>query len=209
MKLREGIVEKVIIQSDYIYMVVRRVPVGTLMSNSETGNIKGELFGANGTPESMLSLAEVMIPTDINPSIASGSLEAYIGRQVPVLVDKDRPLIVLSNASSYSNSPRAISGSKIKELRALSRSGNINTSRYDIDAKEILDGILSEKWEDIQGKSAIITYDGIKNWSYLDDKDTSFTGSKLSKEKVMMKNYKEGVNVQRCFLPKILIGGRR
>lgn len=211
MKIREGIIEKIVLQSDYVYAIVRSIPVRVSFSNFETQGSEGELFGANGTPESMLSVAEILIPTDINPSTFSGSFDIYIGRRIPVLVDGSSPLLALINACAYSNSPRAVKGSIIKELRSVSRERKVNTSKYDLESKEILENILNEKWENIQSKSGVITYNDVRNWGYLDDKDLGFTGSKINKDKdqIMISNYKKGENAERCFLPKILIGGKR
>ena len=181
--LEMGTIEALSVQGDLLFAVVRRSGKMTRTEAGEDKEIIGDLFGnMHGVPEQMLSLAEVLIETDVNISLMPRSPKYLIGKQVLVEVDQSgNPLIVRISTNPRQSGSRAIDRKHIYSLRKLSKSGDVDIPEV---RKKMLDfgyspeevgGVLGEKYIQSGLYGKVGTYGTRSSWTSVESSESSKT----------------------------------
>lgn len=212
-----GIVEKLSIQGDYLYAIVRHEGIVYANEAGEFRNTDTDLFGANGTPEQLLILADVLIPTDIIPAMVSVDYKFFIGKKVEVVTSNDEPRIVLLSRIASSLPARGIQSSDLNMARSASGSRSItNRGRTELGnigySSERVDAILLEKYIDISTDADILTYGNEEMWHIDYEKDPKNKNYKDMK-KISNFSFVSGLTgkqkkTKSCYLPILSIGGK-
>ena len=213
-----GIVEKVSLQGDYLYAVVRSEGIPY---QDEDGRIifrDTYLFGSNGVPEQELLLADVLIPTDILPSMVTMDFKFFIGKKVEVIIDGRTPRVVLLSRCASFLPARKVSVSDIQTAREFNTGRQMGQSakRYlngiGFDEKHV-DALLSEKYIDIANLDRdILTYGANLQWDVvLESDDKNKTRQDMSKKSNF--SYVSGLTggqmtTKSCYIPVLSIGGK-
>ena len=212
-----GIVEKLSIQGDFLYAIIRRE--GTVHAN-EAGKLvrsNTELLGANGTPEQMLTLAEVLIPTDIIPGMVNMKIDFFIGRKVEVITNSGIPRIALLSRSSSSSPSRKMLISDITNVRTTSTNRELTSGGREIlkgkgYKDEQLSSVTKEKYIDISTGPDILSYGVEQTWDIDLQKDSK---NKERKDMSKISNFKyvsglkgKPQKSKTCYLPILSIGGK-
>lgn len=216
-KIAYGTIEKLSIQGDLMYCVVRRE--STLYINDiGVPSVKyGSLFGSESTPENEVSLAEVLIPSDIPPSIITSDFSIFIGKKVEVVISSSNtPVLVLLSRISSSIASRGIEREHIYDIRKKSKDGVLTEygktqlvkTGY---SKERVDNVLKEKYQDIAAKDDILVYGNKKEW-HSDIKNKDNTG-KYNMENIINIDFVSGITkedrkTKQCYIPILSIGGK-
>jgi hypothetical protein len=89
-----GIIVSLSPQGDSVFAVIRRVGQKMYDFDGNTVYVGTSLFGNElGIEESQLLLAEILIPTDINPKTTHTDYQKLIGQRVTVKIKNDRPIM--------------------------------------------------------------------------------------------------------------------
>ena len=108
-----GIIEKISIQGNDIYAVVRR------KKQSEDGK-QALLFGnEQRIDELKLTMAEILIPLDIKASDINYDPLKILGEVVTVQTRHGDP--IMASVNNKNRKPRTIDRDRIKEIRAMSK----------------------------------------------------------------------------------------
>ncbi len=215
--IKFGIVEKISIQGDFLYAVVRKE--GTFHLN-EAGQIvkeKTELFGANGTPEQMVLLAEVLIPTDILPASINVKPEFFIGKKVEVILNGNIPRIALLSRISSFAPARGMSPVDIYQARRMTTDREFSEPSKELlklqgYEEERVTAIAKEKYIDISTKEDVLRYGLDKTWDTDLQKDANNKKRKdmtvISETKFVSGLKGEVQKSKSCYIPILSIGGK-
>ena len=212
-----GIVEKISIQGDFLYAIVRKE--GTFHVNEEGAMVieKTELFGANGTPEQMLLLAEVLIPTDILPASINVKPEFFIGKKVEVVLNGEIPRIALLSRISSFAPARGMSPSDIYQTRRITKDREFGKSSMELlklqgYEEERVTAISKEKYVDISTKEDVLRYGLDKTWDTDIQKDANNKKRKdmtvISETRFVSGLKGEVQKSKSCYIPILSIGGK-
>jgi len=212
-----GIVEKLSIQGDFLYAVVRKEGIFYRDEEDKLVNYKTELFGSNGVPEQELTLAEVLIPTDLLPAMITMDINFFIGKKIEVIINNGFPRMALLSRVTSTYNPRGISSMDINEARtssetlALESKGKtfLSESGY---GSERVNSISKEKYIDISGSQSILRYGIEQSWDLDIQKDNK---NKSDKDMSEISNFKfvsglrgKPLKTKNCYIPILSIGGK-
>jgi len=131
-RYEKGIIKNLSPQGDRLFATVKRMPSTRVDNQGVTVKVDGTYFGnEHGYSDDNITLSETLIPTDIDLSIISGTLEHFVGKEVMVESIDNFPEKVF--IQSPDSSARKIS---IEELRTARLSSN--KSELDDSAKKFL-----------------------------------------------------------------------
>lgn len=217
-RIEYGIVEKLSIQGDYLYAIVRHEGIVYANEALEIRNTETDLFGSNGTPEHLLLLADVLIPTDILPGMITMDYKFFIGKKVEVVVteNKEPRIVLLSRAASFIPS-RGVQTSDLSLIRSVAGTREItNAGKKELRnlgyTSEEIDAILSEKYVDISTDEDILMYGNEESWHIDQQKDPKNNNYKNMK-KISNFTFVSGLTgkqqrTKSCYLPILSIGGK-
>ena len=211
-----GIVEKISIQGDLIFTIVREL--NKIYINGIGVEIKtGKIIGSGNIPEQNLILAEILIPTDIHSGNLNIDPKNYIGKIIEVLINNNGiPIIALLSRSSITQA-RGVEKEDILKIRNKNQNGIIDDNGKTALVKmgyseDRISNILKEKYINIKNDDDILIYGNKKEW-YTNSKGKE-SSSKKDMSKLIDIKYVSGINDEEresisCYMPIFQIGGKR
>lgn len=166
---RLGIVEAVSLQGDKLYFVVREIDFAA-SEEDKLKVIKGQLFGnITELPEDEITLADVLIETDVNCSTTYFEPEHFIGQVVEVVMVQHKPILVIVRDSGQD--ARVISREDLLRARATNDDHSIDHKdaiKYLKNvgySDKVIKKVLSEKVSSLNINGRILTYGDRADWT--------------------------------------------
>lgn len=165
-----GRIESLSPQGERIYAIVRRLGKEVIDVDGNMVKINTSLFrNEHNADESLLTLAELYIPTDINPKTTFTNYSGFIAREVSVEMDNGYPIFVYVNSYPTVES-RLIPSKLIYDARMTNSSMSLKDpaairflkdSGYD---SRTIDGIINETYHSTGAKNTVISYGDSAAW---------------------------------------------
>ncbi len=159
-----GVIETISPQGDLVYAMVRREGRIAQDVDGQQVRIGMSLFRNEfNIPESNLTLAELLIPTDIDPKSTHCEYKKFTGQRVRVKLESGYPTYVLT-AEGADEDSRTISGRLLQTLRMRNPEMNLDTpenikflKQNGFDSSTI-NGIINETYQSTKVKGSVISY---------------------------------------------------
>lgn len=206
-----GIIEKISIQGNDIYAVVRR------KKQAEEGK-SALLFGnEQRIEESKLTMAEILIPLDIKANDINYEPLKILGEVVTVTTRHGDP--IMAQLNNKNRKPRTIDRDRIKEIRAMSKDPQHIEITPDIEkylsqfgyTKEDIDITLKDNLETVNtnAKSGVIRYGDEQSWDRTSTDDAGKDDWKNnSAVKIVTGLAKSTLKNMSCHIPLSILQGR-
>ena len=206
-----GIIEKISIQGNDIYAVVRR------KKQAEEGK-SALLFGnEQRIEESKLTMAEILIPLDIKANDINYEPLKILGEVVTVTTRHGHP--IMAQLNNKNRKPRTIDRDRIKEIRAMSKDPQHIEITPDIEkylsqfgyTKEDIDITLKDNLETVNtnAKSGVIRYGDEQSWDRTSTDDAGKDDWKNnSAVKIVTGLAKSTLKNMSCHIPLSILQGR-
>ena len=171
MKTKElGIIESLSPQGERIFAVVRRKGISAMDVDGNSVRMNTGLFrNEHNADEDKLTLAELYIPTDINPRTTFANYNSFVGREVVVELDNGYPTFVFVNEGTTSES-RAIPAKIIYDARMTNPDMDLSNklavsflknNGYD---SESINAIINETYGSVGVKNTVVSYGDSAAW---------------------------------------------
>lgn len=166
----EGIIETISPQGDMVYAIVRRK--GREVSDVDTRTVRvgtGLFRNEFNMPEEKLTLAELLIPTDIDPKTTHCDYNKFIGQSVRVRLDGGYPAFVFCYEGTSPDS-RSIPGNVLQNIRLrnkdmdLSTPENIKLLKQNGFDSTTINGIINETYQSTKVKGGVISYGDVATY---------------------------------------------
>lgn len=216
-KIELGYVEKLSLQGDFLYAVVRSEGIYFRREDDSIAVKDTFLFGSEGVPEQDLLLSDVLIPTDILPSMMTMNVDFFLNRKVEVIIHGGFPrLVLLSRCASYS-SPRKITPEDLSFSRNATKTGKLTplgekyleSIGYD---KVAINSIKKELYSTVSNGPDVLTYGDSMQW------DLNLASDNKNKKRKDMTTLIDRTHVfglsevqqrtKSCYIPILSIGGK-
>ena len=206
-----GIIEKISIQGNDVYAVVRR------KKQAEEGN-PALLFGnEQRIDESKLTMAEILIPLDIKANDINYDPLKILGEVVTVSTRHGDP--IMASINNKNRKPRTIDRDRIKEIRAMSKDPSNIEITPDIEkylqqfgySKEDIELTLKDDLKTVNenAKSGVIRYGDESAWDRTSTEDAGKDDWKNNNAvKIVTGLAKSTLKNLSCHIPTSILQGR-
>lgn len=156
-------------QGDSVYAVLRLIPESNDGLNTIVGNYKN-------VPEHELTMAEALIPTDLDPTSYHGDMGKFLNRRVSVLFRGERAIMAHLKYQPVGG-PRTISSDLIQRARDVSPSRGLNTPEAKAfllamgHTEEDISAITGETINSKKPEGFVLKYGEVSSWHKATVKD--------------------------------------
>lgn len=166
----EGLIETISPQGDIVYAIVRRKGKEVNDPDARTVRIGTSLCRNEfNMPEGKLTLAELLIPTDIDPKTTHCDYSKFIGQAVRVRLESGYPTFVMCYEGASADS-RSIPANLLQNLRLrnkdadLASSENIKLLKQNGFDLGVINGIINETYQSTKVKGSVISYGDVATY---------------------------------------------